>query len=102
MKSMKKSGRAMSGWPVNDGGIPPNLDKVTNTSRSTMDKFVDHLLGSHKGLSKDLKYLLVANGIRFFSDFIKVLEKEPSKKYSSIDDMKTKHVFVNRVSLLHF
>ena len=63
---MMKSGRVMYGWPQDDGGIPPKLEniKTYQTDQGKIRKFVNELLGKHTELGRDMKNLLVANGMR--------------------------------------
>ena len=69
-KSQIKSGRVMYNWPVHKGGIPPNFNKIEDKEQiAKIRKFVDALLGRHEGIDDNLKYMLVANGLRFFKNF---------------------------------
>lgn len=97
---MMKSGRVMYGWPQDDGGIPPKLEniKTYQTDQGKIRKFVNELLGKHTELGRDMKNLLVANGMRFFDDYIKLMLDEPSHMYSNLHDLLEKDVFVNKVS----
>ena len=101
--SMTKSGRAMYKWPTDDGGIPPTFDSINDqkTMRPKVRKLVKELLGHHEGIDDDLKYLLVANGIRFFNDYLQVLEDEPLGKFKDkgLQHKKTNDLFVNKVRI---
>ena len=96
-KSMTKSGRAMYDWPINDGGMPPSLLHIT-TSKHKISAFVKALLGETL-ICEEMKYLFVANGLRFFSDFANILKKEPNGKYDTLDKMKANNTFVFKVGL---
>ena len=98
--SMEKSARAIYDWPINSGGFPPRMDIIT-TKKELVPKFVSCLLGRHTGLPVKVQYYLVANGIRWFDDFLTVLDDEPFKKYRTLQDKKTKHAFVMKVSLMN-
>ena len=97
-ESMLKSGRAMYGWPKDKGGNPPKLSSII-TSKGKVHAFVDNLLGRHENISVDVKQLLVANALRFYPDFIKLLMDDPTGKYENENDILTKHPFVNRVRI---
>ena len=93
---MVKSGRSMFGWPQNKGGVPPTLDAICNTQQEKVRKFVKALMGHRSNkLEDNVIEFLVANGIRFFGDFMETLKMEPTGKYSS--EAKHNHKFVNRV-----
>ena len=94
--SMEKSGRAINDWPHLCGGFPPTMESI-NTSKSKVKPFVDCLMGRHIGLPLNVRYYLVANGIRFFDEFLNVLHDEPLGKYKTLEDKKTKNMFVNKV-----
>jgi len=90
-------------WPTDDGGIPPTFDSISDkkTMRPKLRKLVKELLGHHEGIDDDLKDLLVANGIRFFNDYLQVLEDEPLGKFKDkgLDHKKTNDMFVNKVRI---
>ena len=95
-KSMSKSGRTLNDWPSSEGGVPPSFKHVT-TSREKIEPFVNRLLG-HTKIPTNMSHFLVANGIRFFSDFCTILKNEPSKQYNSYNKMISKHTFIFKVS----
>lgn len=96
-KSMTKSGRVMNGWPVNDGGVPPTFNHV-KTNRHKIVTFVNSLLG-HTKLPSEITSILVANGLRFYSNFCEILRHEPTGKYNTEESMISKHKFIWNVSL---
>ena len=77
--SMNKSGRVMYGWKREYGGYPPKLTSIV-TSKEKVVNFVDAIIGHQQKLPDALKHLFVANGIRYYSDFIKLIKDEPTKK----------------------
>ena len=95
MKSMNKSGRVMHGWIKDDGGCPPSMKSIKR-SRDKIDSFIKHLIGHQLLLSNNVKDIMVANGICFFSDFLSFLETEPSGKYQKNPG---NHLFVRKVRM---
>lgn len=103
--SMMKSGRVLYNWPKNEGGIPPTFDHIKDaTAKKKVRVFVDALLGQHSGISKELKYIFAANGVRFFADFLKVLEDEPTGKFANkgLDFKKQNDMFTNKVRIQNY
>lgn len=95
---MMKSGRAMYNWPAEDGGIPPTFDSINDeTSRNKVHAFVENLLGHHQGISRELKYLLAANGVRLFRDYVQVLKDDPIKKGRNLSQLKSEDIFTNKI-----
>ena len=64
---MIKSGRVLNDWPVDDGGIPPDLKSI-RTSPEKINAFVEALLGHHRNIDIRMKKFLTANGIRFLTN----------------------------------
>lgn len=99
-----KSARTMYGWNIvrlgDDycGGCPPDLDDIS-TDRNKISPFINALL-CHITLHPKMKNILVANAIRFFDDFVKLLKKEPRGTFLAFEDMKEKHIFVRNVSIM--
>ena len=86
-KSMQKSAEVMGGWPVGQDegmkgmcGNPPDFSCLQH-DMLRVDKFVEYLLGNCVGLTKTMKRMLVANGLRFFDNCTEFLRKEPSGKF---------------------
>jgi hypothetical protein len=100
--SMSKSGKVMYGWNLNKlgdnfmGGSPPNLDDIT-VEKIKLEKFMQSLLG-HSKLPRDIKRILLANGLRFYDDFVQLVMKEPRGKFSTMEKLKEHHFFVRNVS----
>ena len=87
----------LNDWPVDDGGIPPDLKSI-RTSPEKINAFVEALLGHHRNIDIRMKKFLTANGIRFFNQFMDVLQREPKGKFADEHDMIANHKFVNEVS----
>ena len=98
-ESMVKSGRAIYDWPVDDGGIPPTMDSI-KTSREKINPFVSNLLGRHVRVNEEVKYMLVANGLRFYNNFREILANEPLGTYEK--DVSSKHKFCNQVRTTYY
>ena len=84
----------MYGWDRDYGGNPPKLSNI-RTSKEKVVKFVSSIIGHQKNLSPSLKSIFVANGIRYYSTFLKLLDDEPTKMY---DKKAWNHPFVYKVS----
>ncbi len=102
---MVTTGKALGGWPNHQAGspsfgtagCPPSLESI-GSNKENVQKFVDHLLGQYTFLSKDIKHLLVANGVRFYKPFVEFLTHEPSGKYKDVHRLNENHTFVSVVS----
>ena len=92
---MAKSGRAMYGWPNDKGGVPPDLKNIKTSPEKVM-KFVQELVGHHDNISLDVRKLLVANGIRWYTDFVEFLKADPGNRFSLTEDFTKKNLFMFR------
>ena len=102
--SMVKTGKVLGGWSYSGAdqetsGKPPSMSNI-KTNKESVQPFVDSLLGRYTFLSKDVKELLVANGIRFYKAFVELLMKEPGQKYSERYTLHLNHSFVKEVSVV--
>ena len=97
---MRKAGKVLAGWT--DGsdimdftcGCPPSLDDI-GVAKEKIHIFVLSLLGDHRdNLNHGVANLLVANMLRFWDDFIAIIQKDPKKRYSGDFPM---HPFVQKV-----
>ena len=81
-RSMVKTGKALAGWCAGNAesgytsGKPLSLSHITSDEEK-VDGFVSSLLGHKTLLDRDVKRLLVANGLRFYDDFVMFLGKDP-------------------------
>ena len=82
----------MYGWPNDKGGVPPDLKNIKTSPEKVM-KFVQELVGHHDNISLDVRKLLVANGIRWYTDFVEFLKADPGNRFSSTEDF-TKKTFL--------
>ena len=100
MLSMRKSGKVLAGWTSgNDdsshtSGCPPTLDSISKSDKAKVSLFVKTLLGDHKHIKAGVKELLVANMMRFWNDFLAIIEEDPEGRYHAVRD----HCFVGKVS----
>ena len=99
---MVKSGRAMYDWPNGKGGIPPTVRSI-KIQKEKLSKFVNELLGQHFPVLKpEVAYHLVANGLRFWDQYIDLMMQEPRKEFDSLQKLKMKNIFVNQVRNILF
>jgi hypothetical protein len=103
---MLKTAKTMYEWTTNmgsdlfSGGDPPNLDDI-KTKKGSVNDFVNALLGHHTHVKEEVKRILVANGIRFYSDFVEFLRKEPLGKYDTESKLDA-NPFIREVSVAVF
>ncbi len=95
--SMAKSGKkVLSNWKVGESlldfasGVPPTFG-TSELRRDQIDLFVESLVGHNKHVHPELKLLLVANSVRWYKEFIELLNKEPSQRY--VQDVNQRHPF---------
>ena len=94
--SMTKSGKVLSGWKVGESvldfasAVPPTF-ATSELTKVQIDVFVSSLIGDNDYVHPELKLLLVANAMRWYKEFIELLEKEPSQRY--VQDVNQKHPF---------
>jgi len=84
---MSKSGRVMNGWKSDSGAVPPNLNHI-KTAKEKIRNFVNVLMKDTQIHDKDMINLFVANGIRFYSDFITILKDNPHREKIDLELMK--------------
>lgn len=95
---MRKAGKVLAGWSNgNDDarftcGCPPTCSDIV-TEKEKVQSFIESLMGHNNHVPKAVKEILVANMLRFWDDFIEILDKEPNGKYKDVME----HPFVNRV-----
>ena len=94
--SMAKSGKVLSGWKVGESlldfasAVPPTF-ATSDLTKVQIDLFVSSLIGDNNCVHPELKLLLVANAMRWYKEFIELLQKEPSQRY--VQDVNQKHPF---------
>ena len=79
----RRCGMVLAGWTNTNsegnmrGGFPPLLEDVS-TQHNKIPSFVKHLFEHETGYSWEIKQILTATILRFYKDFIKVLESHPN------------------------
>lgn len=103
----KRAAKVCSDWTLQDpflntvgGGRPPKVEDVT-TASDKLELFVEELFRAHQNIGLEPKRLLAATLLRYYDDFIEVLEADPRGKFTKED--KSDHPLVARVhsALLH-
>ena len=98
--ALVKAGRVQAGWDSEGGGVPPSLESIGCMTQLQKDKLVDSLLGHHNFLSKDVKNILVANGIRFIYDYMDFMISDPQSPHnedSCLEDLAAANHFLKQV-----
>ena len=105
-QSMMKTGKVAYGWTQGSdslyfpSGSPPSLCDVTGEdAKKKLSLFATALLGCQCHVQDEVLDILLANVLRFYSDFIEFLAKEPRRKFGNTEhEMGKTHKFVLRVS----
>jgi hypothetical protein len=92
VKSMindERCGKALAGWRMKYGdtyfgGYPPELLEITDEPERVQD-LTDLLLGHQSDVPAEVKNLLIASLLRFHSNFLDLLNKEPCSKFVDIN-----------------
>ena len=90
---MAKSGRVINGWKGDSGAVPPKTQSI-KTSKSKVRTFIDCLMKHTQVKDQDMQDLMVANFLRFYSDFIQIMKHKPKRgkvdfEFLQIDENET-------------
>ena len=91
------SGRVLGGWNQDKkhGGIAPTYGDI-KTEKKLAETFMTYLFGQNKELSKHVIHLVFGSFLRFYDQFLELLQYEPNNKFEG-DDV-NQHIFVRKVN----
>ena len=90
-------GKALAGWPKNSsaeiiGGFPPTHKAIQHRKKDFVE-FVKFLFHGEVHIKEQVQMFLGVTVVRWYKQFCKVLDKEPTGKYETI----TNHPFISLI-----